>query len=673
MFVSTRVAEIQSATNVTDWHYVNTKENPADILSRGASVKELTACSMWWSGPKFLQQDFSAKLIDKIDLQSKAEAAALDEYNKEHQTAEVHTLLFADEPLICKYESLEKVLRVTAYALRFIKLCRDAAAVTRQQAIVSLVQTRAARRAERLQLVNNEAAIDNTATADNVELPSEASAETENITDTSASSVEPMEAEPAIESIPVAFEDVGTSGIAIPTPAERAGALTFWIRDAQITEYGTEYAALQQKEPIARNSKLAEMTPFMDSEGIIRARGRLSASSLSYDQKHPIIISASALLTKRLIKLAHLQTLHGGTQLTIHKLRERYWIPRLRTAVRSIIRHCLICCRQRAATEEQLMADLPSHRVNQARPFSNCGVDFAGPFRVKAWDGRVAPVCSKAYVAVFVCFVVKAVHLELVSDLTTSAFLDALDRMMARKGQVNRMSSDNGRTLVGADNELRQRLQDWMSNCEELREAIAAKNIEWHFITPLSPHHGGLWESAVKSMKYHLVRSIDNSVYTYEQLSTLLARIEACMNSRPLTPLTDDPSDLTALTPAHFLGISPAMALLSESTLATGDISNNIASLTQEIWKRWHNEYLTLLNRRDKWRNQQANLQTGDLVILKEDHTPPATWPLARIIDVHPGADGLVRSVTVRTGSRTYKRPIVKCCKVPTSEPEATC
>lgn len=145
--------------------------------------------------------------------------------------------------------------------------------------------------------------------------------------------------------------------------------------------------------------------------------------------------------------------------------------------------------------------------------------------------------------------------------------------------------------------------------------------------------------------------------------------MEACLNTRPLTPLTDDPQDLTALTPAHFLGISPAISLIDDANAT----DNSITMLTNELWQRWHKEYLTSLNARSKWRRRQPNLQEGELVILKVDNCPPAHWPLGRIEAVHPGSDGLVRSVTVRTERGTYRRPVVKCCRLPMNSESEPC
>ncbi|CAG7823797.1 unnamed protein product, partial [Allacma fusca] len=183
------------------------------------------------------------------------------------------------------------------------------------------------------------------------------------------------------------------------------------------------------------------------------------------------------------------------------------------------------------------------------------------------------------------------------------------------------------------------------------------------------PHFGGLWEAGVKSTKHHLKRVVGNTVLTYEEFSTLLIQIEACLNSRPLCPLSTSPDDLSALTPGHFLVGRPLIAI-SEPDYTKLKINRLsrwqlLQQLHQHFWRRWQAEYLDRLQQRPKWAKIEENLRQGDMVIIKDDRLPPQEWRLGRIIEVHTGPDGLVRVVTVRTAEGTYKRPVVKLCKLP--------
>ena len=153
----------------------------------------------------------------------------------------------------------------------------------------------------------------------------------------------------------------------------------------------------------------------------------------------------------------------------------------------------------------------------------------------------------KCYVALFICLSTKAVHLELVRDLTSQAFIAALRRFTARRGKCANIYSDNATNFVGAKNELEELVK--MFNSVRAREEIqgyaAQEGFAWHFIPPSVPHIGGLWEAGVKSMKHHLRRTAGNACLTYEEMHTLLCQIEACLNSRPLVKLSEDPDDFT--------------------------------------------------------------------------------------------------------------------------------
>lgn len=150
----------------------------------------------------------------------------------------------------------------------------------------------------------------------------------------------------------------------------------------------------------------------------------------------------------------------------------------------------------------------------------------------------------------FVCLVTRAIHVELVSDATTQAFIAALKRMVSRRGIISRIVSDNGTNFVGANNYLRSVVEQLERDSGTLEEQFKFK---WKFITPGAPHHGGIYEAAVKSVKHYLVRVIGETTLTFEEYSTVLCQVEACVNSRPLGPLNDDPTSLNAITPAHFL------------------------------------------------------------------------------------------------------------------------
>lgn len=187
-------------------------------------------------------------------------------------------------------------------------------------------------------------------------------------------------------------------------------------------------------------------------------------------------------------------------------------------------------------------------------------MDYAGPILVRTTKGR-GHRAHKAFIAVFVCLSTKAVHLEVVSDYTTEAFLAAFRRFTSRRGLCSEMYSDCGTTFVGADRALQNLLRAASPDGRLIASTVAMEGVKWHFNPPAAPHFGGLWEAAVKSTKHHLRRVIGETTLTYEELNTFLAQVEACLNSRPLRPLSDDPDDVSALTPGHFLIGAPLLAV----------------------------------------------------------------------------------------------------------------
>ena len=267
----------------------------------------------------------------------------------------------------------------------------------------------------------------------------------------------------------------------------------------------------------------------------------------------------------------------------------------------------------------------------------------------------------------FVSLTVKAVHLEVVSDLTTEAFIACLRRFIARRGKPSLIWSDNSTNFIGAANEIKQLTQFLNQKATQgsISDFLSSQMIEWKFIPQRAPHFEGLWEAAVKSMKRHLRKVTGEVKLTFEELTTVVAQIEACLNSRPLIPLASDEEGLEALTPGHFL-IGRALEALPESnfSLNSRDLLLRHWELCQAVvrhfWKRWSTEYVTSLNRLTKWIKPSRSLCPGDLVLLQEESIIPTKWPLARVVKVHPGRDGLVRVATIKTKNGLYTRPVTK-------------
>ncbi|XP_033318456.1 uncharacterized protein LOC117216029, partial [Bombus bifarius] len=268
------------------------------------------------------------------------------------------------------------------------------------------------------------------------------------------------------------------------------------IKLLQNIHLSEEIRTLQKDRNAAIKGKLTRLNPFIDKEGILRVGGRLSHSSMTFAQKHPIVLPKSS-VTTRIIEHEHKIHMHSGTQATLYAVRQRYWPVDGRSQVWRAIKGCVRCCRAQPPPVEYVMGNLPEARVTESRPFTNVGVDYCGPFHIKEKRDRNRRQI-KVYVAIFVCLAIKAVHIELVDDLTSEAFIAALRRFIARRGYCSTIHSDNGTNFRGASNELRE-LHDLLQSDdhkEKVTAFLADKQIEWRFIPHHSPHFGGLREAA---------------------------------------------------------------------------------------------------------------------------------------------------------------------------------
>ncbi|XP_058816309.1 uncharacterized protein LOC131679586 [Topomyia yanbarensis] len=385
-----------------------------------------------------------------------------------------------------------------------------------------------------------------------------------------------------------------------------------------------------------------------------------------------MILSARHPLTKAIMIHYHQSHLYAGPQLLVACVREKFWPLRIRDLARQVVYSCINCFRCRPHNLEQLMGDLPPESVTPTLPFLSTGVDLCGPFQYRKIK-KGSPI--KSFVAIFVCLVTKATHIELVYDLSTAAFIAALHRFIARRGKPNLIECDNAKNFKGTVRELADLSRQFYSQQHQgaVINRCAEDGITFKFIPPRSPHFGGLWEAAVKSLKHHLRRTMGNSVLSQDEFVTLLARIEACLNSRPLTPLSADPNDLEVLTPGHFL-VHRSLTCFPELDLSENprnrlDRWQENQELLRRVWKRWTIDYLSGLQPRTKWTRMRDNIVIGTMVLLKEENLPPLKWRYGRVTNIFHGQDNNIRVVDVRTADGEYRRAINKICILPVREP----
>ncbi|XP_052743937.1 uncharacterized protein LOC128199251 [Bicyclus anynana] len=203
----------------------------------------------------------------------------------------------------------------------------------------------------------------------------------------------------------------------------------------------------------------------------------------------------------------------------------------------------------------------------------------------------------------------------------------------------------------------------------EIAQILSIEGTTWHFIPPHSPNFGGIWEAGVRSAKTHLKKVIGDSTLTFEELSTVLAQVEACLNSRPITQLSDSPDDPVPLTPGHFLVGEPLIAIPdqynTDEKISGIERWRLMQKMVNDFWKRWSKEYLVTLSQRYKWTTERNEPEIDDIVIVKEDNIPPAKWVLGKIVEKHTGKDNITRVVTIKCKNNFLKRPVSKLCFLP--------
>ena len=346
-------------------------------------------------------------------------------------------------------------------------------------------------------------------------------------------------------------------------------------------------------------------------------------------------------------------------------LYQSYYPMGCRQMVKSVCKHCVVCRKALAKTIIQFMGDLPDHRISPARPFDYTGVDFAGPFDVKRGHTR-KPVLVKAYACLFVCMSTKTVHIDCTEDLSTASFMLCFERFINRRGFPWHVYSDNGSNFIGAartlgtPTQLPYDLQDFTAKTADLQ----AHGVSWHFIPARSPHCGGIWESGIRRMKEELRRTLHHFTPTAAEFHHLLITAEAVLNSRPLLPISLEEADgAQVITPGHFLIGRPIRAHPQDIPPPKDGLRKVRWSLlraeTEQLWKRWHTAYVQSLQSRQKWTRPQPNISVGDIVLLKDDSLKLHSWPLAKVTEVSPGPDGVVRVVTLTLpGGRTFTRHV---------------
>ena len=307
------------------------------------------------------------------------------------------------------------------------------------------------------------------------------------------------------------------------------------------------------------------------------------------------------------------------------------------------------------------MSVLPKFRIQQGcAPFENTCVDYFGPMYLKF--GRKQRI--KSYGIVFTCLTTRVVNLDLATNLSTDNFLLALKRLISLYGKPKKIHSDNGSNFRGASREISGMIKRWKQDNPErlrLKEFLESYEIKWTFSTPLAPHHNGVVESMVKSVKGALNKIVKNEILTEEECRTVLLEIQDLINSRPMWPHNEGDIDDPPISGNDLLrpkGLIRQPSELNEGFPRTR--YNYVQRVVTEWWKIWLRNFVPNLQIRNKWWKLRENVNLGDIVLLIDPNIKRGKWQMGVITEIYPGKDEKVRSVKVRTSSGTYDRPITK-------------
>ena len=439
------------------------------------------------------------------------------------------------------------------------------------------------------------------------------------------------------------------------------------IKHIQEENFPEEIRRLKKGEAVQKRSHIRELNPTINQQGILCVGGRLRFLKDKEQVKHPWILPKTYL--SRIIVREYHQKAHQGTEWTLALLREKYWIVRARSIIKSVSRECVICKKLYGKPRNQKMSDLPEERLRRVQPFNHVGIDCFGPFYIQQGRHQV-----KRYGCVFTCMNYRAVHIEKLNTLETDSFINAFRRFMARRGKPSKVWSDNGTNFVGASPELLKELQSL--DQQKISEYGLRRNIQWQFNTPHASHMGGVWERQIRTIRKILTSLLHQHMdrISDEVIETLFCEVESMINSRPLTKVSDDVMDATTISPNQILMINePTSYSRYYQEFHKGDLYKRrwrmIQHIANQFWKRWVKEYVPELQKRVKWNHPEENLKVGDVVLICEETTPRFLWPLGLVVEVKVGRDGLVRTVKVKTKSTILTRPVSKIVKLEGSLP----
>lgn len=658
-FVKNRVDKIQQYSSTKWWRHCPGIDNPADLASRGASAQALVDSQLWWNGPSWLSEPKSCWPEPTDENISEMEAVDIAAEKKKAITLSGLVITEAPKKLEWNLErvsSWSKLVRRMAWMLRFCTLRRP-------------------------------------------NLPPEEITGKTRITVKSGDVIE-------------------EKWVNCLRAEEIRQAEIFLFRLLQRERYPQSYEALENGQTLHPQAKLTKLRPVWDPVlRLIRVTGRMELAIREEDREPPILLPENHPVVELIVRDVHRRLLHAGLRSTHSEMREHFWVIKGRQQVKKILNQCVICRRLQSRPFDQLAAPIPIERVRRARPFDSCGVDFAGPLYYKPYKFEMEPAAlpattegvaadqptpseteefsheeashhdeaspeaeenshetveqlnvpagqttrpkgtQKAYICLFTCAYTRAVHLELVRDLSAATFLLALRRFFNARGGCSKIFSDNAQTFACVSKYLKV-----MRTSTRVCDFLAQNQTEWQFSAALAPWWGGFWERMVRTVKELFRKGNGKAVLYYDQLMTALSDVEAVINARPLVYVADGEDDPRPITPSNLIygyptrggpqGPPPDPATCA-SAKALIQMDKARRRFVEDCANQFVKEYLSELNLFHSKGKSGRAIRIGEVVVIHDGNAKRLMWSTGVVKQLLTGRDGRIRSALVKIPSGT--------------------
>ena len=619
VWVSNRLKQIRDGSDVESWRHVPTKENPADIPSRGCRLSEICEDSdrktLWLKGPNFIKGNLSS-YRSKVDVRIMP-AGCQQELGK----VSLCTRSLPPSPDISSlidisdFSSYRRLIRTTNVILKGVdRLC--------------------------LRLFGVQRNVEQSKTLDNP------------------------------------YSHAGKAELLWIKSIQHTYFNDLFILAKK--SFSRKNRSSFNNIPAESKNMFFKMDIFLDKDmGLLRCKTRTQNSLLDFATTNPILLPTESSFTALLIKDTHERLLHAGKSQTVAAIRAEFWVPRLTKLTSRLLGKC-IACRRAYGTAYPLppYPALPDFRVCRSKPFANIGLDFAGPFYTRERFVDKTFFDYKSYIILFTCASSRAVHIEATNSLNAFDFQLAFERFISDCGVPEAVVSDNAKTFEYANRHLKAIYKN-----RAVQQFLSGHRIQWNFYTDKAPWMGGFIERAVGLFKKISNKIIGAHHISFEEFRTVIKSAQATINSRPLTYLCEGKDEGVPLTPSMLIcgrnltDLPPHGASHREKSeerkkeqkdnLKLAERYHMLETIKDSFWSSWSTQYLTELHERHmRQRKLSASdrvPKVGDICLLRKEKTPRRHWPLAIIEKVHIcERDGKVRTVSLKTHNENGKISIIQ-------------